>query len=42
MSQPIPLTLKQQFWLEHLRACERSGQTMKDCKLSINPVLKRN
>jgi transposase-like protein len=30
MSQPIPLTLKQQFWLEHLRACERSGQTMKD------------
>jgi transposase-like protein len=25
-----PLTLKQQFWFEHLRACERSGQTMKD------------
>ena len=30
MSQPIPLTPKQQFWFEHLRACDRSGQTMKD------------
>jgi hypothetical protein len=30
MSQPIPLTTKQQFWFDHLRTCERSGQTMKD------------
>lgn len=30
MSHPIPLTPKQQFWSEHLRACERSDQTMKD------------
>jgi hypothetical protein len=30
MSQPIPLTTKQQFWFDHLCACDRSGQTMKD------------
>jgi hypothetical protein len=30
MSQLIPLTTKQQFWFDHLCACERSGQTMKD------------
>jgi transposase len=30
MSQPIPLSAKQLFWFEHLRACERSGQSMKD------------
>jgi transposase-like protein len=30
MSQPIPLTAKQQYWLDHLLACEHSSQSMKD------------
>jgi len=30
MSHPNPLTTKQQYWLDHLLACERSGQSMKD------------
>jgi hypothetical protein len=28
MSQDIPYTEKQQYWLEHVRACELSGQAM--------------
>ncbi len=30
MSVPeVPLTEKQRFWLDHVRACERSGQSMR-------------
>ena len=27
-STEIPLTDKQRFWLEHIKACEQSGQSM--------------
>lgn len=29
MPHDTPLTKKQQFWLEHIHACDQSGQTMK-------------
>lgn len=30
MSHDTPLTEKQQFWLEHIQSCARTGLSMKD------------